>query len=89
MNNKTSTPSHHEVGKIAKKKATESHAQPSIKRWLTKTSLTTQPNNGAESLGACIANTANINNDTVSFENKIRTINEKYNDGLIKFKKTD
>ena len=90
MNNNPRTPSHHEVGKIAKKKAIE--FQPSIKRWLTKATAATQHRADTPNLGACIANTANnnnINNDTVSFENKVRKMNAEYNSKVKEFKKSD
>ena len=90
MNNLSNTPSHHVVGEIAKKKAIE--FQPSIKRWLTKATSATQPKNTPGTLGACIANTANnknVNNESVVFENRIRSRNEMYNAKLPKFKKTD
>ena len=90
MNKKPSTPSHHEVGKIAKSKAVE--FQPSIKRWLNKATVATQPKNPPTSIDTSAANTAannNINNDSSIFENEVRKINDKYNAGLPKFRKSD
>ena len=87
---KTFVPSHHEVGKIAKKEAES--IQPSIKKWLNKSALASQKNDSNNSLGACIANTADntkINKDTISFENKVRKMNIEYNNKITNFRKID
>ena len=78
------------MGEIAKKRAAE--FQPSIKRWLTKASTATQQAGTSGSLGACIANTANsnnVNNNVVIFENKIRDMNNEYNSKVKQFKNAD
>ena len=87
MISKSNIPSHHDVGEIAKKKATE--FQPSIKRWLTKATVASRP---PVPSGAGTANAAadkNINNDSAVFEKRVNSINEKYNAGLSKFGRTD
>ena len=50
------TPSHHEVEKMEKESA--KNFQPSIKRWLNKTTAATQTGNTNGLLGACMAATA-------------------------------
>ena len=66
--------------------------QPSIKRWLNKTTAASQMGGSNGVLGACIAATADktkINNITVSFENKVRSMNNEYNAKIKAFKKSD
>ena len=90
MEKSNKTPSHHEVENIAREKAIE--FQPSIKRWLNKTSQATQTAKTAGSLGACITNTLgaeNVNNETTCFENKVRNMNIEYNNKIKNFKKSD
>ena len=91
MENKRMTPSHLEVEKMAKDGATS--FQPSIKRWLNKTDVASQQQSGNENnLGACASNQITKNNacaETVSFENKIRNINNEYNSKVKSFKKSD
>ena len=90
MNNKNKTLSHREVENLAKKRAEE--FQPSIKRWLTKSSAATQRVNIDGSLSACIANNFDkdkINNETFCFENKVRNWNKEYNAKIKAFKRSD
>ena len=66
--------------------------QPSIKRWLTKTTTVTQQTETTTNSGACAQiHTTNNNKDaeTNIFENKIRKHNDKYNAKIKRFGKSD
>ena len=87
---KKTTPSHHEVEKMAKESAI--NFQPSIKRWLNKTTAAAQTGGSNCVIGACIAAMADktkINKATVSFENRVREMNNEYNAKIKAFKKAD
>ena len=90
MNIAKKTPSHHEVENMARKGATK--FQPYIKRWLTKTSTTTQQAGNINNLGTGTSsqnNQNNTKNEINIFENKIKMMNSDYNSKVKSFIKSD